>query len=430
MAAARKGAGAVVVITVVAGVVMTSSCEDGGGVPQPPADAAVLKPPSDAADVKTPIDGAPSSECGTQSWSPSSCGAKTCGAGQECKSQYCRCLSGTYGKNQTYFCHVLPSGGCVDGACRCSVYGKEGAGEACGGRSRKCAVGVDQDVCMPDGRCVIGNGVADGCHDGFTRMRGSRWGIAYHCGPRRQGNDGLVRIVTTANGAFTTAICAAQGIEDFVTDGSRIIARIGTTLIACDGAGSQTIVSGPPIAKFAVGGANVFWLTDANTLFVCPTSGCGGAPKALTTFATAPSLLEADASGAYVATGSSLVRVDAGSAAVTDLYSDAGDAGVIDAFAADDDTIWFAEGGTIFSCPKTGCAGARKSFAAGSGPLSVDATRVWFVDKELYWGCAKGAPCVSPAKSVGYYADDSAMDEATLYRPGAYEVLRFKKTFF
>lgn len=283
---------------------------------------------------------------------------------------------------------------------------------------------------MPDGRCIIGNGLPDGCSNGITRMRGSRSGIAYHCGAARYGNDGLVRIVTTVSGAFTTTVCATKGIEDFVSDGSRIIARIGTTLIACDGAGSNEIVAGPAIAKFAVGGANVYWLTDANALFVCPTSGCAGAPKALTTFAAAPSLLEADASGAYVATGSNLVRVDAGSGAVTDLYSDGSDTGVIDAFATDDDTIWFAEGGAIFSCPKAGCAGARKSFAAGTGPLAVDATRVWFVDKQLYWGCAKGAPCVSPAKSVGYYADLSAVDETTLYRPGGYEVLRFKKTFF
>lgn len=424
------------IVAVVAGVVMTASCEDGGATTELLIDAAVLGPPTGAADAKPPTDGAPStdgapaSQCGTQTWAPMSCGATTCGAGQECRNNRCQCLSGTYGKNGTYYCSVLSSKGCVGGACRCAVYDEEGAGEPCGGRRRKCAVGVDQDVCMPDGRCVIGNGLPEECNNGITRMRGSRAGIAYQCGAAHFGNDGLVRIVTTVSGSFTTATCAAPGIEDFVTDGSRIIARIGSTLIACDGAGQQEIVSGPPITRFAMGGANVYWLTDANTLFVCPTSGCVGAPKALTTFASAPSLLEADASAAYVATGSSLVRVDAGSAAVTDLYSDGGDAGVIDAFAADDDTIWFTEGGTIFSCPKTGCAGARAIFATGAGPLSVDATRVWFVDKQLFWGCAKGAPCVSPAKAAGYYADQCAVDETTLYRPGAYEMLRFKKTFF
>lgn len=260
-------------------------------------------------------------------------------------------------------------------------------------------------------------------------MRGSRTGIAYQC-IATPDNNGLVRIVTTTNGTFTTAICAAQGIDAFVSDGSRVIARIGSKLIACDGAGSHAIVSGRPIGRFAVGGVNVYWLSDDNTLFVCPTSGCGGAPKALTTFATAPSLLEADASGAYVATGSSLVRVDAGSAALTDLYSDVGDTGVIDAFVADDDTIWFAEGGAIFSCPKTGCAGARKSFAAGTGPLTVDATRVWFVAKELAWGCAKDAPCISPTKAIAYDATLSAADETTLYRAVSFGLLRFKKTFF
>ncbi len=122
MAAPRKGAGVVVVITVVAALAMTSSCVEGGAVTQPPADAAVLVPPADAADVTPPIDGATSPECGTQTWSPSSCGATTWGGGQHCANQRCECLSGPYGKNQTYVCDILSSQGCVDSACRCSVY--------------------------------------------------------------------------------------------------------------------------------------------------------------------------------------------------------------------------------------------------------------------------------------------------------------------
>ncbi len=411
----------------IAGAMMTWSCEDGGAISQPPADAAALKPPADAGDART-TEGPPSPECGTQSWSPLSCGATACGAGQECNGQgRCECINGIVARNTTYTCDPTTSRGCADGACRCSVYGTEGAGEPCGGRSRTCSVGVEYDGCTPDGRCIIGNEIPSGCSNGITRMRGSRSGIAYQCRAGYNNDDRLVRIMTTANGTFTTVACAAQGIDDFVSDGSRIIARIGSKLIACDGAGSHAIVSGSPIARFAVGGANVYWLTDENTLFVCPTSGCQGVPKELTTFATTPTLIEADASGAYVATGSSLVRVDAATAEVTDLYSDGADTGVIDAFVADDDTIWFAEGGAIFSCPKAGCAGARKSFAAGSGPLSVDATRVWFVENQLVWGCAKAAPCLSPAKAIGYHADFSAADETTLY-DGA--LLRFKKTFF
>jgi hypothetical protein len=430
-------------VVLLAGI-LSMACETSGPDVPPGPDAA---PPADVLqpdgglrpDATSPV---VPPECETIVLEGSACGQQTCGPGQACQNGTCGCITGTYGKNSQYTCDVLSSRGCVDGACHCSAYGDAGAGMPCGGRSRACRLGFVQDVCEHDGKCNVETQVSTDCAQGGYLVGGGPSGIAFDCPKPLYGNDGFPRLASTANGAFSAVRCAVPDVVGWVTDGTSVVTRshvnptdggiTGERLVACVGGGVlHELYIGSPSSPVVIGGGSAFWI-ESDSLRACALTGCGGVPKNLGALSN-DAVIAADATAIFVAIGPRLLRIDPQSGDATELDgSDAGDAGprTIEAIVPDGDTIWVAGSGSISTCARSGCAGARATFAPSgyARSLHVDATRAWWVDASgALVSCAKNAPCAAPSRALYFPGSTFAGDATHIYRANN-GLFRYAKT--